>query len=177
MNDPPTNDDHGYPSLRIEADQLSFIPAENSDPDPIFIGSLARLRNMLAGNHLTSAAVEHAINETEDLIMPVVRSLPDGAALKLSGPEWENIFHLFSATDGVSVAIESVENLYRQLADYAAGIPLAWRHATAPEQIAIGLLILREVMHHAGFRSVSLAFPAEAQDDQVVIDKSSLRRL
>ena len=57
---------------------------------------------------------------------------------------------------GGGVSIESVESLFNQLADYAAGSPVAWRHAASPGRVALSLVVLREVMHHGGFRSVSL---------------------
>jgi len=66
------------------------------------------------------------------------------------------VLALLSAGDGAAVPIESVESLFNQLADYAAGSPVAWRHAASPGRVALGLVVLREVMHHGGFRSVSL---------------------
>ncbi len=88
--------------------------------------------------------------------MPMIRSLPGSAELGVSGSELAEVLALLSAGDGVAVPIESVESLFNQLADYAAGSAVAWRHAASPGRVALGLVVLREVMHHGGFRSVSL---------------------
>ena len=88
--------------------------------------------------------------------MPVIRALPGSAELRVSGSELAEVLALVSAGDGVAVPIESVEGLFNQLADYAAGWPVVWRHAASPGRVALGLVVLREVMHHGGFRSVSL---------------------
>ena len=88
--------------------------------------------------------------------MPMIRALPGGAELRVSGSELAEVLALVSAGDGVAVPIESVEGLFNQLADYATGSPVAWRHAASPGRVALGLVVLREVMHHGGFRSVSL---------------------
>ena len=114
------------------------------------------MRSGLEAGRLDAAALERAIAEVEDLIMPVIRSLPRTAELGVSGSELAEVLALLPAGAGGGVSIESVESLFNQLADYAAGSPVAWRHAASPGRVALGLVVLREVMHHGGFRSVSL---------------------
>ena len=56
--------------------------------------------------------------------------------------------------DGAAVPIDAVEHLFNQLADHAAGSTVAWRHPVPAASVALGLLLLREVMPHGGFDTV-----------------------
>jgi len=142
-----------YIGLQLEGDQLTFTAPTVSES---IHGSVSRIRNALEHGHLTGARVEDAINQVEDLIMPMLRSLPASTELKVSGTELVQIFHMLSATDDSVVPIESVESLFNQLADHVGGSPIAWHQSVSPARVALGLVMLREVMHHGGFGSVSL---------------------
>lgn len=156
MNKETTNEAFVHMELRLDTNQLGFVTSINGISSPEIIGSLSKVRNWLSQGHLSSAAVENIINEVEDLIMPMIAQLPADLELKVSGGEWPIIFNLLSTANGTHFSIEAVENLYRQLANYAMGSPLAWKHAVSPEQVVLSLVILREVMHHAEFSNVSL---------------------
>jgi len=93
--------------------------------------------------------------------MPIVRSLPPNAELEASGPVLAELVQLLPAGIGVPVSIDSVESLFNQLADHAAGSVIAWRHPIAATRVALALVVLREVMHHGGYNSVS--FPRQAR--------------
>jgi hypothetical protein len=161
MSNKSANDPGGYIELRIEEDQLTFVTSIDRDlnQNALYqynVSSLSSVRNVLTQDRLTGAALENAITQVEDLIMPIIRNLPESTELKISGSEFEHVFHMLPVTNGEGAPIELVESLYRQLADYSVGSPIAWRHASSPEQAAVGLVALREVMHHSGFRFVSL---------------------
>ena len=116
--------------------------------------AISSIRLALGPGYLTAAKLETAIAQVEDLIMPIIRCLPEGAQLEIHGAELAKIHHLLSVEKDVS--IDSVELLFNQLADYASGVPAAWQQPVAAEQVALGLLVLREVMHHGGFGAVHL---------------------
>lgn len=161
MNDSRTIKNDGVVLLQVQGDMLVFIPPAGSNPPQgTLVGSLSGIRSLLAQEPLTEAKLEAAITLTEELVMPIIRSLPAGAALKVSGPVLAEVVDLLPtsnpASNGATFAIESVELLFNQLADYAAGSPAAWRHPTSPADLALGLVVLREVMHHGGYLSVSL---------------------
>jgi len=143
-----------YVWLKLQGDQLSFIVATENDNDKSIHGSVTSIRNILEKGRLTGVEIEKAINSTEDLIMPMLRSLPKRNKLMVDGPEFEKV--ITQRTDDVNVSLEEIESLYRQLADCVEGSPNAWRQAMIPEQVALGLVVVREVMHHGGFRCVSL---------------------
>jgi len=156
MRNETTTDQSGYILLKLEADKLIFTASAGASTDQSIYGSVSGIRNALEQGKLTGARIEDAINRVEDLIMPMLRSLPANTELRVSGPELTKVFHLFSATDDAHIPIESVERLFNQLADHAGGSPFAWHPAESPEHVAFGLVILREVMHHGRFCSVSL---------------------
>jgi hypothetical protein len=60
-NDSKTHQD-GYIELRIQADQLAFIPSVESGSDQNHQGFLSVVRNVLARYGVTEAGLENAIN-------------------------------------------------------------------------------------------------------------------
>jgi len=107
--------------------------------------------------NLTGAQVENAIAQAEDLITPIIRGLPASERLEVGGAEFEEIVQLLADNNRAVVSIESVENLFNQLADHASGSPVAWRQPVPATQVALGIVVLREVMHHGGYRTVLLS--------------------
>jgi hypothetical protein len=160
MNNGSTIDQSRYIQLQLEGDQITFI-ASTGGPAQSIHGSVSGIRNALGQGKLSGARVEDTINQIEDLIMPILRSLPASTELRVSGPELVTVFHMLSATDDTVVPIESVESLFNQLADHVGGSPIAWHQAVSPAPIALGLVVLREVMHHGGFCTVSLMHDTE----------------
>jgi len=161
MRNESTTDQSGYIRLQLEGDQLTFTAPTGGGQDQSIQGSVSSIGSALVQGNLTGAKIEDAINQVEDLIMPILRSLPASTDLRVSGPEVEQVFHMLSATDDTVVSIESVERLFNQLADHAGGSPFAWHQAESPARVARGLVILREVMHHGRFCSVSLMHDTE----------------
>lgn len=151
------NEQGDHIRLQLQGDQLLFTASTEDEENKISHGSLSSIRKVLEPDRLTGAGLENAITQIEDLIMPILRSLPKRNMLEVYGSELENIFQLLSPTNDGNVSLESVENLYSQLADYAEGSPVAWRHVSTPEHVALGLVLLRELMHHGSFRFVSLS--------------------
>ena len=117
---------------------------------------MSSIRAALAQGRLNEAMLESTIAQVEDLIMPILRSLPACAHLRVSGAALEKVFRLLPGRDGAAVSTETVESLFNELADCAGGSPIAWRHPSSPDDVALTLVVLREVMHHGGFHSVTL---------------------
>lgn len=148
MSDERTFDQDRTVGLRLEADRLNLFDWT--------AGSLSSARRGLETERLDVATLERAIAQAEDLIMPTVRSSSRTAELAVSGSELAEVLALLPPDADGAVWVELVESLFNQLVNYAAGPPVAWRHAAPPSRIALSLVVLREVMHHGGFRSVSL---------------------
>lgn len=157
MQSESSNEQSGYTRLKQQGDQLIIYSSIIDESNKSIQGSLSSIRNLLNKDRLTSVSLENAINYTEDLIMPMLSMLPKQEALMVDGSEFERVVRLLlSSAEDVTVSLDAVENLYRQLADYSQGSQYAWREAISPEQVALGLVVLREIMQHGGFRSVSL---------------------
>lgn len=158
MNNKYINAQSDYTRLSQQGDLLIFDSSLKNEGDKNIQGSLSNIRNLLNKHKLTSISLEDAINHTEDLIMPLLSSLPKRDVLVVEGPEFERVFELLRArTDSVMVSLDVVENLYRQLADYSQGSQFAWQETISAEHVALGLVILREIMQHGGFRLVLLS--------------------
>ena len=161
MSDETASDQSRSLQLRLQGDRLDFIASAGGGRGHSDGGSASSIRAVLAQGRLTEASLENTIAHVEDLIMPILRALPASAQLKVSGAELERAFQLLPVADGDAASTETLEGLFNELADYAGGSPVAWRHSSLPDDVALGVVVLREVMHHGGFRSVSLVTPTE----------------
>lgn len=140
--------------LQLQGDELVLMALTDGETEPGVAGSLRKLRQVLGQEMLTAATLERAMTEVEDLLMPLLQTLPPRTELEVHGAELAEVFHLLAACDGSVVSLEAVEDLFHQLAAHTSGSPVAWRHAASPDTVALGLVMLRETMHHGGFRSV-----------------------
>ena len=145
----------GMVQMLLDGGTLSLVahgkPGQRAD------GSIAVVRAGLARSPLHEGRLELAIAQVEDLIMPMLRTLPPAARLEVLGTELASVVGLLAPDtggDAAAVPIEAVEHLFNQLADHAAGSTVAWRHPVPAASVALGLLVLREVMHHGGFDAV-----------------------
>lgn len=152
----PTTDPRDHVQLRIQDSQLTFTTSAGADSVRSLSGSLAAIRTRLADGMLNEARLEIAMAQTEDLIMPLLRQLPASEQLEVTGSELAGIFDALPVSDGSVATIDDVECLFNQLADHAGGAAMAWPHALLAEDAALGLTVLREVMHHGGFRTVAV---------------------
>lgn len=148
-------DDDGHILMRLQGDLLIVVTSVNDAPTQHFCCLVSKTRELLEQEPLTEVKVESAIAQIEEQIMPITRTLPAHLELKISGYELGRIHGLFSKNNNRSIPIESVESLFNQLADYAGGVPFAWHYSLSPIEAALGLISLREVMHHGGFKRVS----------------------
>jgi len=160
MSDDPAVKTVGLVRLHLQDDVLTFTalvpgsqPKSTSDP-------ISNVSVVFEQGRLTEQMLEEAIARTEDIIMPRVRSLPLSTELEATGSELAELAQLLPAGGGVPVSLDSVEYLFNQLADHAGGSVIAWRHPIAAPRVALGLVVLREVMHHGRFASVSFLHQA-----------------
>ena len=146
--------------MQLQGDALTFIASMHGGKTQSIGASVSSIRNVLGHDNLNEAMLESAIAQVEDLILPIIRSLPARTKLEIYGADLTEIFHLLPENNGNTIPIESVEDLFNQLADYASGSPVAWRQPVPAVQVALGVVALREVMHHGGFSSVSFSHQA-----------------
>lgn len=133
--------------LELRGDRIALaVPGKEALDAGSYGAILARLRHEPA----TAGELEAAIETVEDALMPLVRSLPAGAALVASMPE------IAKAAGHGKLDIEAVEALFNRLADVASRIPAARLGIPPTREFAAALTLLRELMHHGGFASVIL---------------------
>jgi len=106
----------------------------------------------------TPLALEHAIAEVEDAIMPLARHLPRPSTLVGVGGAVRTVVQAATPrASGVDLSIQDLEALFEQMAAVSQGRPSASSGVPAGAPFAATLLILRETMHHLGFDALSMA--------------------
>lgn len=147
--------------LKLQHDELALTRCTGAGPVPLVSASLAGIRNVLETGRLNGARLESVINQIEDMIMPALQGLPGSDELEVTGADFARAFGLLPKDEAVVARIDSIERLFNQLADHAGGSPLAWQHALPPGDLALGLTVLREIMHHGRFGSAELVTKKE----------------
>lgn len=141
--------------LRMVEHQIAMrVPLASGSTQYLALGSVAAIRVSLEQGYLSAQKIEWAIETIEDLIMPAMQALPEVSVLRVEGPELTEVLQSL-AHPGESVATSAVEALFNQLADVASGAPLRARQVSTEPGFVLALVLLREVMHHGGFSSVS----------------------
>jgi hypothetical protein len=109
------------------------------------------------------AELERAIEFVEDQVMPLARIIPRGPVLcvgceGLEAPELARVVRGALRERGPSVfGLPHIEAAFARLAAIAEGAPAGDDESLARPQVAAALLIVRELMHHAGLQEVTLA--------------------
>ena len=104
----------------------------------------------------SALAVENGIQTVEDAIERVAAQVPRGATLRLSEDTWVPLQRggAIAALEHGSIGLDGIEREYQLLAARAVGAPSARGSGfDHPDGDAL-LLILRELMHHLGVRSL-----------------------
>jgi len=132
-------------------------------------GSLQRILAHLNHAPPTATELESAIQQIEDDLMPVLRSLPDHGQLVTSAPAYWEVVTVAGRGGSPEVELDraTIERLFNRLADAAYGTPAARLGIPADKSFAAALLLLREVLHHGGFGSVLVTQPLPTSDDSV----------
>lgn len=150
--------------LRFCGDRVLLDVARHGAPlgsSTLDAGSLQRIRAHLHHAPPTASELESATQQIEDDLMPVLRSLPDHGQLVTSAPEYWEVVTVagLGGSREVDLDTATVEGLFNRLADVAYGMPSARLGIPTHESFAAILLLLREVLHHGGFRSVLVMQP------------------
>jgi exopolyphosphatase/pppGpp-phosphohydrolase len=106
----------------------------------------------------TPIELEHAIEITEELVMPLARRYSGNEALTVTGVGAELVSPALTAggIHGNSVTLDELEVLFNRLAAVSEGLPVSNEALPVKRKIFAAVLILREFMHHLGFQSFSL---------------------
>ncbi len=103
-------------------------------------------------------ALEQAIATTEDALMPQVPALRmhPQELLQLADPSLSTLPAMLGRMEAATFHIDEVEQAFNQVVDVAAGMPA--RSLGVPEEshFVAALLVVRELMHHAGWKQLQL---------------------
>lgn len=91
-------------------------------------------------------ALEGAIESIEDAVMPLAAQVPAGAFLLLDAQTAPEGLQATLGRPGFDLS--AVEAAFSRLSDLALGRPAAQADVPETPEFAIGLLIVREAMHH-----------------------------
>lgn len=107
--------------------------------------------------------MENAIAFVEDILSPVARSLPRGTTLVTHDPEARHL--LVVARPGQDPAapltVEDVERVFNDLVAVSQGRPAASGGLPHDPGFAAWVLIVRELMQHLAFDSITVKEPIE----------------
>ncbi|MDA8361982.1 MAG: hypothetical protein M0Z44_08345 [Gammaproteobacteria bacterium] len=148
--------------LQLEHDELHFSVRRNgsaAQANRSWAVSTTPVRDILRHDPATIAELEAAIATVEDLIIPVIRTLPSGAALEISGSAMKEVVKAIRAfSDHQELSIEEVELLFSRLADVISGTPVAMSGIPVDASFSMSMVVLREVMHHGGYHTAAVLF-------------------
>ena len=120
------------------------------------LGTASLARQWMRHTPPTPLDIEHAIEQTEDVVMPLAAKLVRNEQLLLRGAGAALILQGAGAAPGAELqwSLDDVEDLFNRLAMVSQGRPSGQEALpTAPEFYA-AMVILRESLHHLRFGEV-----------------------
>ncbi len=143
--------DEHWLSLEMEKTGSSL-----QSPVTLKVIAIPRVLVHLRHEPATAYELEAAIAEIEDQLMPVIRLLPTHSHLVSSAAAVRAIAKVagFNDVDKVILDIETVERLFNHLAEVSYGTPAARFGLPISTMFTTNLLMLRELLHHAGFTHI-----------------------
>ena len=144
--------------------QLSFIVQgkDAEKPDNLWVfdmGSEKTATDFFNRFPPTFNEVENAIMVVEDEVMPLHKLLVPGSGLFTLDAGIREITQLTIFAEnkqGITLARSDMEQVFNRLAAIITGRPASQDILPASNSFAATLLILREVMHHLGFRDITI---------------------
>lgn len=122
------------------------------------LGTASLARQWMRHTPPTPLDIEHAIEQTEDVVMPLAAKLVRTEQLLLSGTGAALMLQAVGAAPDAALqwSLDEVEDLFNRIAMVSQGRPSGQEALpTAPEFYA-AMVILRECLHHLRFGEVIL---------------------
>lgn len=145
--------------LHIGTEQTVLVTGSNLEPEALLtlgIGSRKTANEYFKHVPPTAAEIENAIAAVEN---EVVRAgLVDGSALVTTDATIREIALLSGVAAGaeLGLGLEAMERTFERLAAVTLGRPASREELPTGAAFAATLLILREVMHHLRFSSITV---------------------
>jgi hypothetical protein len=149
-------------SLHLGADTSTLICTEGNGEvllqEELPLGTASLARQWMRHTPPTPLDIEHAIEQTEDAVMPLAAKLMRTEQLQIRGPGAALVLQGVGAKPGAVLQwnLDEVEDLFNRIAMVSQGRPSGQEALpTAPEFYA-AMVILRECLHHLRFSGVEL---------------------
>lgn len=144
--------------LHIAGDRTSVAPSPAGEGFVAAIGWDNIARDYLRHAPPTPPEMEAAITRIEDEIVAARAVLSGLRELETNDPHIREIAIAAGLADAGSITldVQAVEAVFNRLANVASGSPSRSQGLSEAPQFAATLLILRELMHHLGFSSVTV---------------------
>ncbi len=146
-------------TLQLGADTSTVLCTEDGRvvlQQDLPLGTASLARQWMRHTPPTPLDIEHAIEQVEDVVMPLAAKLVRTDQLLLSGSGAALILQAVGAAPDAALqwSLEEVEDLFNRIAMVSQGRPSGQEALpTAPEFYA-AMVILRECLHHLRFGGV-----------------------
>lgn len=142
--------------LHIGEQETTLHAGDGSDPVVLPIGSLSIAQRHFHHEPPSAGEIEAAIDTVEDALMPVIPRLRGSAPLLTEDAESVALLAAVGLPSDIDAELDiaAIERLFTRLAHVASGRPASSEGLPERRSFAANLLILRELMHHAGRDSV-----------------------
>lgn len=119
---------------------------------------MSNLLDQLQHEPPTDYDLEMGIAEIEDDLMKIVRHLPERRCLVSSDSEVKKIAKIAGVdfNKREELDIQTVEDIFRKISGVAYGTPSSRFNIPEDREFTAMVLVLREVMHHAGYKKVTI---------------------
>lgn len=102
----------------------------------------------------TDAEIEMAINDVEDKLMPLIVEFKSENEQLVSYDPIVREISTYANIENGELSIREMKDVFSRFAAIVSGRPASTDTLPLSADFAAGLLILREVMHHMGFKSI-----------------------
>jgi hypothetical protein len=120
------------------------------------LGTASLARQWMRHTPPTPLDIEHAIEQTEDVVMPLAAKLARTEQLQLSGSGAALILQgVGAAPDAVlNWSLDEVEDLFNRISMVSQGRPIGHKALPTEPEFYAGMVIVRECLHHLRFGTV-----------------------
>ena len=165
-------------ALEFGAAESAVVAGDGAEPArviPIQLGVSALARRYLDAPRLAEAAIEAAIAEVEDRVMPLRPLLAPGTRHVTRDPGIRAVAELFGPVTGpwVALSTDAVEQVFNRWVSIALGRPAMQDALPTSGAFAATLLVLREWLHHLSCTEITVLVAAKrsGKEDAATTDE------
>ncbi len=145
--------------LELGAESSSVLCTEDARvvlQQTLPLGTASLARQWMRHTPPTPLDIEHAIEQTEDVVMPLAAKLVRMEQLRLSGSGAALILQGVGAAPDAALqwSLDAVEEIFNRIAMVSQGRPIEHEALPTEPEFYAAMVILRECLHHLRFDGV-----------------------